>query len=210
MCVQVSLIPCYATQINQLYRFFFFKECTRCSKERRRALRDLHGPRSRASLAAPPSHSSIQTNHMGLGGTYSSALEDWLLNRHKTSTFNTNFTISDSVPDLTGFNDSSGISTSRSTQSHVQPFNVNLNTKYTANSNEYYLKQNNVFYGTPQPQYHQQVSGNPGNNYVVDEDGNSIQLRHHVDNDNGYTDNDEWLYRRPPGPTDIRHSRQFA
>lgn len=59
------------------------QECTLISKERRHALRITQGPRSRASLAALPCHSSFQTSHSSLGATY-------------------NFQLCDSVPDLSG------------------------------------------------------------------------------------------------------------
>lgn len=86
------------------------QECTQSSKQRRQALRSIQGPRSRASLAAPPTHASLQSSgHMGLGGTFSSALEDWLMTRNKTShSINGHhhhhfpLMLSDSVPDLSG------------------------------------------------------------------------------------------------------------
>lgn len=199
------------------------QECTLGSKERRRALRNVQGPRSRASLAAPPSHSSLQTNHMGLGGTYSSALEDWLMPRHKTSNSvsNHHFALSDSVPDLTGFNENCGISTNHSTPQKV-PYHNN-NSRYSANANGYPLIHNNSysngFCGTPQ-----RVS-----NKNYDDDDNEVQLRRggvllgngmivgngHGGNirhcsrkcENG-NDKEEWMYRRPLGPNDVRHSRK--
>lgn len=201
--------------------FELLDECTLGSKERRRALRNVQGPRSRASLAAPPSHSSLQTNHMGLGGTYSSALEDWLLPRHKTShsVSNHHFALSDSVPDLTGFNENCGISTNHSTPQKL-PYHNN-NSRYSANANGYPLMHNNSysngFCGTPQ-----RVS-----NKNYDDDDNEVQLRRggvllgngmivgngHGGNvrnggrkcENG-NDKDEWMYRRPLGPNDVRHS----
>lgn len=123
--------------------FELLDECTQSSKLRRQALRNIQGPRSRASLAAPPSHASLQqSGHLiGLGGTYSSALEDWLLTRHKTShSINGHhghmhhaLMLSDSVPDLSGpagggsdgaliYNENghhSGISTNHSTPQRV-------------------------------------------------------------------------------------------
>lgn len=187
-------------------------------------MRNVQGPRSRASLAAPPSHSSLQTNHMGLGGTYSSALEDWLMPRHKTSNSvsNHHFALSDSVPDLTGFNENCGISTNHSTPQKL-PYHNN-NSRYSANANGYPLIHNNSysngFCGTPQ-----RVS-----NKNYDDDDNEVQLRRggvllgngiivgngHGGNvrncsrkcENG-NDKEQWMYRRPLGPNDVRHSCKY-
>uniref|UniRef100_A0A1I8PJK4 PH domain-containing protein n=1 Tax=Stomoxys calcitrans TaxID=35570 RepID=A0A1I8PJK4_STOCA len=120
--------------------FELLEECTITSKERRRALKIAQGPRSRASLAAPVSHASLQTNHFGLGGTYSSALDDWLLTNGSgmgggrnqklvTNSMcgyggNNPFLFSDSVPDLSALNNEnhnhvSGMSTNHSTPQKI-------------------------------------------------------------------------------------------
>lgn len=238
------------------------KECTQTSKERRRALRNIQGPRSRASLAAPPSHASLQSNHMGLGGTYSSALEDWLMTRQKTahsltagSSGHYPLMLSDSVPDLTGtgngngfVNENSGISTNHSTpqrvpihhqnKQHHQMLNNNT-SRYSANAAVGYpLRQNSSyssgFCGTPlrQHQIYQQQQQQQHKQFVNklldnddDEfdgdfvDGAEVQLRR-GNNINGGgqqqqqgqrrcdNDKDEWMYRRPLGPHDMRHSRK--
>lgn len=161
---------------------------------------------------------------MGLGGTYSSALEDWLMPRHKASNSvsNHHFALSDSVPDLTGFNENCGISTNHSTPQKV-PYHNN-NSRYSANANGYPLIHNNSysngFCGTPQ-----RVS-----NKNYDDDDNEVQLRRggvllgngmivgngHGGNirncsrkcENG-NDKEEWMYRRPLGPNDVRHSCKY-
>lgn len=177
------------------------------SKERRRALRSIQGPRSRASLAAPPTHSSLQSNHMGLGGTYSSALEDWLMTKHKVSNSITHFPLSDSVPDLSGYNENCGISTNHSTPQKIH-YHHNNNSRYSANSNGYPLVHNssysNGFCGTPSRAVTSAV--NNKNDYV--DDDNEVQLRRVRRCENG-NEKDEWMYRRPLGPNDIRHSRKY-
>ncbi|KAH8400540.1 hypothetical protein KR222_004698 [Zaprionus bogoriensis] len=146
--------------------FELLEECTLTSKERRRALKIAQGPRSRASLAAPVSHASLQFQHFGLGGTYSSALDDWLMTngvsgggggcgglaRHKIGAGSLNgyaganpFLFSDSVPDLSALNNEnhnhhlSGISTNHSTPQKI-PHHSNANlSRY---SNGYVSAQN--------------------------------------------------------------------
>lgn len=54
--------------------------------------------------------------------------------------------------------------------------------------------------------------------YVADEGGENVQLRRGVDNGGSGGGGgggagrrcDEWLYRRPLGPTDLRHSREYS
>lgn len=192
------------------FEFFFLQECTLTSKERRRALRITQGPRSRASLAAPPCHSSLQTNHMGLGGTYSSALEDWLLTRHKTSnSVSHHFPLCDSVPDLTGFNENmTTISTNHSAPRKI-PFNNN--SRYSANANGYPLAQNNS-YSNGYCNSPARLQNNKNANVVDYDDDNEVQLRRNAINnrrcENG-NEKEEWLYRRPTGPADIRHSCKY-
>lgn len=181
------------------------------SKERRRALRNIQGPRSRASLAAPPTHSSLQSNHMGLGGTYSSALEDWLMTKHKTSNSITHFPLSDSVPDLTGFNENcnGGISTNHSTPQKIHYHHHNNNSRYSANANGYPLVHNssytNGFSVTPTRTVISAI--NNKNDYV--DDDNEVQLRRVVRRCENGNEKDEWMYRRPLGPNDIRHSCKY-
>lgn len=143
------------------------------------------------------------------------------MTKHKTSNSvsNHHFALSDSVPDLTGFNENCGISTNHSTPQKV-PYHNN-NSRYSANANGYPLIQNNSysngFCGTPQ-----RVS-----NRNYDDDDNEVQLRRggvvlgngiivgngHGGNvrncsrkcENG-NDKEEWMYRRPLGPNDVRHS----
>lgn len=178
------------------------------SKERRKALRITQGPRSRASLAAPPCHSSLQTNHMGLGGTYSSALEDWLLTRHKTSSsVSHHFPLCDSVPDLTGFNENMSISTNHSAPKKI-PYNNN--SRYSANTNGFPLAQNNS-YSNGYCNSPARLQNNKNTSVDYDDD-NEVQLRRNAINsrrcENG-NEKEEWLYRRPVGPTDIRHSCKY-
>lgn len=207
------------------------------SKERRRALKIAQGPRSRASLAAPVSHASLQFQHFGLGGTYSSALDDWLMTngtgglaRHKIGAGSLNgygganpFLFSDSVPDLSALNNEnhnhhlSGISTNHSTPQKI-PHHSNANlSRY---SNGYVSAQNSftqagALYGSPRRIF---INSSFGSNQVVDEETEEteVQLRRprlfrgvSATPDNGNELDRDWLYRKPRAPTDMRHSGGF-
>lgn len=180
---------------------------------------------------------------MGLGGTYSSALEDWLLTRNKPSanTVNNHFQLCDSVPDLSGFNENI-------IHSAPRKIPINNNSRYLNGTNRNYpLMQNhsftnmhnsygNGFCGTPLRLHNASFTnanintngnGNVNNNGNTngnnnksssesnDNDDNEVQLRRNVLNRNLRIDNgnekDEWLYvyRRPGGPNDIRHSCKY-
>ncbi|XP_062138736.1 uncharacterized protein LOC133847428 isoform X4 [Drosophila sulfurigaster albostrigata] len=173
--------------------FELLEECALTSKERRRALKIAQGPRSRASLAAPVSHASLQFQHFGLGSTYSSALDDWLMTsgaggggglaRHKIGAGSLNgyaganpFLFSDSVPDLSALNNEnhnhhlSGISTNHSTPQKI-PHHSNANlSRY---SNGYASAQNSFtqagggLYGSPRRIF---INSSFGSNQVVDEE----------------------------------------
>lgn len=216
--------------------FELLEECTMTSKERRRALKIAQGPRSRASLAAPVSHASLQFQHFGLGGTYSSALDDWLMTngtgglaRHKIGAGSLNgygganpFLFSDSVPDLSALNNEnhnhhlSGISTNHSTPQKI-PHHSNANlSRY---SNGYVSAQNSftqagALYGSPRRIF---INSSFGSNQVVDEETEEteVQLRRprlfrgvSATPDNGNELDRDWLYRKPRAPTDMRHSVQ--
>ncbi|SPP85854.1 Hypothetical predicted protein [Drosophila guanche] len=217
--------------------FELLEECTMTSKERRRALKIAQGPRSRASLAAPVSHASLQFQHFGLGGTYSSALDDWLMTngtggglaRHKIGAGSLNgygganpFLFSDSVPDLSALNNEnhnhhlSGISTNHSTPQKI-PHHSNANlSRY---SNGYASAQNSItqggaLYGSPRRIF---INSSFGSNQVVDEETEEaeVQLRRprlfrgvSATPDNGNELDRDWLYRKPRAPTDMRHSVQ--
>ncbi|XP_016973839.1 uncharacterized protein LOC108040763 isoform X1 [Drosophila rhopaloa] len=216
--------------------FELLEECTMTSKERRRALKIAQGPRSRASLAAPVSHASLQFHHFGLGGTYSSALDDWLMTngtgglaRHKIGAGSLNgyaganpFLFSDSVPDLSALNNEnhnhhlSGISTNHSTPQKI-PHHSNANlSRY---SNGYVSAQNSftqagALYGSPRRIF---INSSFGSNQVVDEETEEteVQLRRprlfrgvSATPDNGNELDRDWLYRKPRAPTDMRHSVQ--
>ncbi|XP_068150450.1 uncharacterized protein [Drosophila tropicalis] len=182
--------------------FELLEECTLTSKERRRALKIAQGPRSRASLAAPVSHASLQFQHFGLGGTYSTALDDWLMTngtggglaRHKIGAGSLNGYgganpfFSDSVPDLSALNNEnhnhhlSGISTNHSTPQKI-PHHSNANlSRY---SNGYVSAQNSFtahsagqsgLYGSPRRIF---INSSFGSNQVVDEETEEteVQLR---------------------------------
>lgn len=127
------------------------QECTLISKERRHALR-ITQPRSRASLAVLPCHSSFQTSHSSLGATY-------------------NFQLCDSVPDLSssgggsgsgiggGYNESNSISMltnhslSSSTPRKIPIKNGAFHTSSSSSSSANAANNNNNFlmncYGTP-------------------------------------------------------------
>lgn len=201
--------------------FELLEECTLTSKERRRALKITQGPRSRASLAAPPSHASLQAHHYGLGGTYSSALEDWLMTRQKSVNSTNPFLFSDSVPDLSALNNENhignGISTNHSTPKKI-PYSSSNNTsngRYsfsggcngtttTAISNQN-NSLTNGFYGSPRRIL---INSFGSNNVVDEEDEGEVQLRHprRGNNENGNGDEKDWMYRKPKGPNDNRHS----
>lgn len=188
------------------------------SKERRHALR-MVGPRSRASFAALPS--SLQTT--SFGGTYSSAVEDWLLARHKTTnSSNNHFQLCDSVPDLSsGFNENNciSISTNHSLSSSSAPRKIPLKNGALHTSNAI----NNNFlpngYGTPLRMQNSNcnnrksiTSTTTSTNIEYDNDDNEVQLRRNAMNRNASHENNsndkqnDWMYRKPTAPNDIRHS----
>lgn len=179
------------------------------SKQRRQALRITQGPRSRASLAAPPSHASLYANHLGLGGTYSSAIEDWLLTRNKTVNSN-HFLLSDSVPDLSAINDNNGMSTNHSTPKKIPIHNRNGNI---INGYQYSHQGSPNYY----PQHSSPSSRmlkNKNLENILIEDDEEVQLRRsngrymYEPNDNDIKDN--WMYRKPNGPHDReRHSSSY-
>ncbi|XP_017153640.1 uncharacterized protein LOC108163073 isoform X4 [Drosophila miranda] len=217
--------------------FELLEECTVTSKERRRALKIAQGPRSRASLAAPVSHASLQFQHFGLGGTYSSALDDWLMTngtggglvRHKIGAGSLNgygganpFLFSDSVPDLSALNNEnhnhhlSGISTNHSTPQKI-PHHSNANLSRYSNgyaSAQNSFTQGGALYGSPRRIF---INSSFGSNQVVDEETEEaeVQLRRprlfrgvSATPDNGNELDRDWLYRKPRAPTDMRHSVQ--
>lgn len=173
--------------------FELLEECTLNSKQRRQALRLTQGPRSRASLAAPPSaHASLYTNHLGLGGTYSSAIEDWLLARNKSINSSNHFILSDSVPDLSAMNDNGGMMTTNSTPKRVPSRNGNINGYPNGGSPNCYSPSSRII-------------KNKNYDNILIEDDEEVQLRR------GRCDNNEnkdqnWMYRKPLGPHDQRHS----
>ncbi|XP_043068605.1 uncharacterized protein [Drosophila bipectinata] len=215
--------------------FELLEECTITSKERRKALKIAQGPRSRASLAAPVSHASLQ---FGLGGTYSSALDDWLMTngtggglaRHKIGAGSLNgyaganpFLFSDSVPDLSALNNEnhnhhmSGISTNHSTPQKI-PHHSNANlSRYSngyASAQNSFTQGNSALYGSPRRIF---INSSFGSNQVVDEETEEaeVQLRRprlfrgvSATPDNGNELDRDWLYRKPRAPTDMRHSVQ--
>ncbi|XP_037813425.1 probable serine/threonine-protein kinase DDB_G0278665 isoform X3 [Lucilia sericata] len=215
--------------------FELLEECTITSKERRKALKIAQGPRSRASLAAPVSHASLQSNHFGLGGTYSSALDDWLMTNgsgmggvrgQKLVTNSmcgyggTNpFLFSDSVPDLSVLNNenhnhSSGLSTNHSTPQKI-PYSASSNSSRYSNG---YTSQNSSFsncnglYGSPRRIF---INSSFGSTHIVDEEAEDgeVELRRprifrHMSTENGNELDRDWLYRKPKAPTDMRHSVQ--
>ncbi|KAH8410001.1 hypothetical protein KR009_003990, partial [Drosophila setifemur] len=217
--------------------FELLEECAMTSKERRRALKIAQGPRSRASLAAPVSHASLQFQHFGLGGTYSSALDDWLMTngtggglaRHKIGAGSLNgyaganpFLFSDSVPDLSALNNEnhnhhlSGISTNHSTPQKI-PHHSNANLSRYSNgyaSAQNSFTQGGALYGSPRRIF---INSSFGSNQVVDEETEEaeVQLRRprlfrgvSATPDNGNELDRDWLYRKPRAPTDMRHSVQ--
>ncbi|XP_030377515.1 uncharacterized protein LOC115626317 isoform X2 [Scaptodrosophila lebanonensis] len=174
--------------------FELLEECTMTSKERRRALKIAQGPRSRASLAAPVSHASLQSQHFGLGSNYSSALDDWLmangsgmgsagLARHKIGAGSLNgyaggnpFLFSDSVPDLSALNNEnhnhhlSGISTNHSTPQKIPHNNANLSrysNGYSSAQNSFTQPGGGALYGSPRRIF---INSSFGSNQVVDEE----------------------------------------
>ncbi|XP_075149380.1 uncharacterized protein LOC142223386 isoform X1 [Haematobia irritans] len=216
--------------------FELLEECTITSKERRRALKIAQGPRSRASLAAPVSHASLQTHHFGLGGTYSSALDDWLLTNGSgmgggrnqklvTNSMcgyggNNPFLFSDSVPDLSALNNEnhnhvSGMSTNHSTPQKIPYSAASANNSRYSNG---YSSQNSSFsncnglYGSPRRIF---INSSFGSTHIVDEEAEDgeVELRRprifrHLSTENGNELDRDWLYRKPRAPTDMRHSVQ--
>lgn len=188
------------------------QECTLISKERRHALRITQGPRSRASLAALPCHSSYQTTHSSLGATY-------------------NFQLCDSVPDLSSssggggggvgggaFSESNSMSmlTNHSLSSSSAPRKIpNKNGAFhannTANNNNFLMNG----YGTPLRMQNHQITKSVQATAIADydNDDNVVQLRRRnalmsnasYENTTNDKQND-WMYRRPTAPNDVRHS----
>uniref|UniRef100_A0A182PW22 PH domain-containing protein n=1 Tax=Anopheles epiroticus TaxID=199890 RepID=A0A182PW22_9DIPT len=179
--------------------FELLEECTLSSKERRRALRLTQGPRSRASLAAPVSAASLQSNHLGLGGTYSGAIEDWLMSRHQKpggQRFN-HILLSDSVPDLSSINENglcSGLLTNHSTPKKVPNARHNL----SGSSNGYSSHNGSLYNGFPYSPLKKLADNfvNGNHSYTLHDDlEEEVELRR----GGRYRENDD-LYRRPLGP----------
>lgn len=198
--------------------FELLEECTRTSKERRRALKIAQGPRSRASLAAPVSHSSLQSNHFGLGGTYSSALDDWMMTGASVMGGTNPFLYSDSVPDLSVLNNENnyqvnGLSTNHSTPQKIPYSACSDSRRYSNNTSQHNSFSNcNNLYGSPRRIL---INNSFGSTQIVDEetDDCEVELRRppllrHTSTDNGNKLDTEWLYRKPRPPTDMRHSIQ--
>lgn len=183
------------------------QECTLISKERRHALRITQGPRSRASLAALPCHSSFQTPHSSLGATY-------------------NFQLCDSVPDLSssggGFNESNSINmlTNHSSAPRKIPTNNGAFHSTSAVNNNNFIMNG---YGTPlRTQNHNKkpittstTTATSTGDYDINDD-NVVQLRRrnafmsNASYENNTNDkHSDWMYRRPNAPNDIRHSRKL-
>ncbi|XP_053673005.1 putative uncharacterized protein DDB_G0289263 [Anopheles nili] len=182
--------------------FELLEECTLSSKERRRALRLTQGPRSRASLAAPVSAASLQSNHLGLGGTYSGAIEDWLMSRHQKPAGGPRFNhilLSDSVPDLSSINESglcSGMLTNHSTPKKVP--NARHNLSGGGSSNGYSSHNGSLYNGFPYSPLKKLADNfvNGNHSYTLHDDlEEEVELRR----GGRYRENDD-LYRRPLGP----------
>uniref|UniRef100_A0AAG5DEP9 PH domain-containing protein n=1 Tax=Anopheles atroparvus TaxID=41427 RepID=A0AAG5DEP9_ANOAO len=181
--------------------FELLEECTLSSKERRRALRLTQGPRSRASLAAPVSAASLQSNHLGLGGTYSGAIEDWLLSRHQRTAgprFN-HILLSDSVPDLSSINENAGLCSGLLTN-HSTPKKVpNARHNLSGGSSHGYSSHNGSLYnGFPYSPLKKLADNfvNGNHSYTLHDDlEEEVELRR----GGRYRENDD-LYRRPHGP----------
>lgn len=230
------------------------QECTLISKERRHALRITQGPRSRASLAALPCHSSLQTTHMSLGGTYSSAIEDWLSARQKpTKSTHNQFQLCDSVPDLSTCDGDFIIQSTKhaiptsltprkipSTRNGgLHPNNIMNNNNFLTNLTNGYeasLRIQNINGSSltkPNNNNYKKISGSTTNamstitqpmststtatsasitNIEYDNDNNEVHLRRNAINRNDSYENktndkqNDWMYRRPTAPNDIRHS----
>lgn len=197
------------------------------SKERRHALRITQGPRSRASLAALPCHSSFQTTHSSLGATY-------------------NFQLCDSVPDLSSsggigngnagafneYNNMNMLSSSTSSAPRKIPIKNGAfhMTPNGINNNNFLM--NGYSYGTPlriqnhnkkclttstptqTPTPTKSSAASATSTIDYDNDDNVVQLRRrnaHSNTNSSYENNanekqNDWMYRRPNAPNDIRHS----
>ncbi|XP_031633271.1 GATA zinc finger domain-containing protein 14 isoform X2 [Contarinia nasturtii] len=193
--------------------FELLEECTLISKERRHALRITQGPRSRASLAALPCHSSFQTTHSSLGATY-------------------NFQLCDSVPDLSGCGGGGGggaFTSSTSSAPRKIPIKNGAFHMTTNGINNNNFLMNGYSYGTPlRIQNHNKkcittstptqtptpTKTSAASTIDYDNDDNVVQLRRrngHMNTNSSYENNandkqNDWMYRRPNAPNDIRHS----
>lgn len=174
------------------------------------------------------SHASLQSNHFSLGGTYLTALDDWLMangngfvgsRNQKLVTSNicgysgTNpFLFSDSVPDLSTLNNEnhnhiSGMSTNHSTPQKM-PHSLGVNNSRYSNG---YASQNS--FGSPRRIF---INNSFGSTHVVDEEAEdeNVELRRphifrHLSTDDGDEIDRDGLYRKPKPPTEMRHSGNY-
>lgn len=191
--LEVCELHLISSSIYYLRKRNAFQECTLISKERRRILKMVQGSRSRASLAAPPTHAFLQANYFCLGGTYSSALDDWSMNRQQCTTSIDPLLLSDSVPDLNSFNNDINHS---SLKKYPHSSSSNLSRRC---SNDSYI--NTRYISSRQTQ----INYSETNNGVSEEIETDVQLRHPKGTSNGNgNDNKEeyWMYLKPSGPAD--------
>lgn len=180
---------------------------------------------------------------MSLGGTYSSAVEDWLLARQKPAkSAHNQFQLCDSVPDLSKSDgDFSGnnfiISAKHAIPTSLTPRKnptrngaFHTNNNHNNNNNNNNVSNNNFLTNGYEHSPRIQSANNsikPNNNYgklgsttatanttsiEYDNDNNEVQLRRNAINRNDSYKNktndkqNDWMYRRPTAPNDIRHS----
>lgn len=183
-------------------------------------------------MAAPVSHASLQRNHFSLGGTYLTALDDWLMTNGNSIAGSRNqklvtnsicgygvtnpFIFSDSVPDLSTLNNenhnhNSGISTNHSTPQKM-PYSSTVNNSHYSNgcASQNSSSYGNGLYGSPRRIF---INSSFGSTHIVDEEAEDgeVELRRprifrHLSTNNGNGKEDDWLYRKPKAPTDMRHS----
>lgn len=159
------------------------------------------------------------TNGSGLAGLGNGGLRQKLVTNSMCGYGGNNpFLFSDSVPDLSALNNenhnhNNGLSTNHSTPQKI-PYSAGNNCSRYSNG---YASQNSSFnaisqgmYGSPRRIF---INSSFGSNYVVDEEGEEgeVELRRprifrNNSTDNGNELDRDWLYRKPQGPTDVRHS----
>ncbi|XP_037959697.1 uncharacterized protein LOC119689037 [Teleopsis dalmanni] len=196
--------------------FELLNESTIASKQRRHALKLSQSPRSRASLAVPISHATLEKQHCILGGDYTSAVEDWrnALNEcynfggklHNTGTIsNRPMLFSDSVPDLNMLK-SEQLSYMRTTNFKNQ-MTAQKNIMSSAVVDKIINSENDTKTPTGTRKFVPvQMCDEDSDPELENVQLRRPQLQHYSSTQNGYKLDENWQYCKPMAPTENRHS----